>query len=58
MVKGMGQHIVPGNSLVLEIVLVILLLLFIFQRLEPKVVGGSFGPIMLIWFTMLGVLGI
>jgi len=58
MVKGMEQHIVPGNSLVLEIVLFILLLLFIFQRFGTKVIGGSFGPIMLLWFTMLGVLGI
>lgn len=58
MVKGMEQHIVPGNSLVLEIVLFILLLLFIFQRFGTKVIGGSFGPIMLLWFTMLGVLGV
>jgi KUP system potassium uptake protein len=58
MVKGMEQHIVPGNSLVMEIVLVILLLLFIFQRFGTKVVGGSFGPIMFMWFAMLGILGI
>lgn len=58
MVKGLEQQIVPGNSLVIEIVLLILLLLFIFQRFGTKVVGASFGPIMFIWFTMLGVLGI
>jgi len=58
MVPGMGQHIVPGNSLVLEIVLVILLLLFIFQRFGTKVVGGSFGPIMMVWFLMLGYAGL
>ena len=58
MVKGLEQHIVPGNGLVIEIVLVILLLLFIFQRFGTKVIGGSFGPIMLLWFTMLGILGI
>jgi KUP system potassium uptake protein len=57
MVKGFEKIIVPGNHLVMEIVLVILLLLFLFQRFGTKVVGGSFGPIMLIWFTMLGVLG-
>jgi len=57
MVPGMEQHIVPGNSLVMEIVLVIILLLFIFQRFGTKVIGASFGPIMLCWFTMLGVLG-
>src|SRR6478735_1318977 len=58
MVKGMEQHIVPGNNLVLEIVLIILLLLFIFQRFGTKIVGASFGPIMLAWFLMLGVLGV
>jgi len=58
MVKGLETHIVPGNSLVMEIVLVILLLLFIFQRFGTKIVGGSFGPFMFLWFSMLGVLGI
>jgi KUP system potassium uptake protein len=57
MVKGLDQHIIPGNNLVLEIVMVILLLLFIFQRFGTKIVGGSFGPIMFVWFAMLAVLG-
>ena len=58
MVPKLAAHITPGNSLVLEIVLVILLLLFIFQRFGTKVVGGSFGPIMFIWFAMLAFAGI
>ncbi len=58
MVKGLENHIVPGNSLVMEIVLVILLLLFTFQRFGSKVVGGAFGPIMFLWFSMLAVLGL
>ncbi len=58
MVKGLDQHIVPGNTLVIEIVLVILLLLFLFQRFGTKVVGGAFGPIMFIWFAMLSYAGI
>jgi KUP system potassium uptake protein len=57
-VKGWDTVIVPGNDLVVGIVLVILLALFIFQRFGTKIVGGSFGPIMFIWFTMLGVLGV
>ncbi|MDO6431297.1 KUP/HAK/KT family potassium transporter [Flavitalea sp. BT771] len=57
-VKGLEHIIVPGNNLVVELVLVILLLLFVFQRFGTKIVGGSFGPIMLIWFSMLAVLGI
>jgi KUP system potassium uptake protein len=58
MVKGMENVIVPGNNLVVEIVMVIILLLFIFQRFGTKIVGGSFGPIMLAWFSMLTVLGL
>jgi KUP system potassium uptake protein len=58
LVKGLENTIVPGNNLVIELVLVILLLLFIFQRFGTKVVGGSFGPIMFIWFSMLAVLGL
>jgi len=57
-VKGLEHVIVPGNNLVVELVLVILLLLFVFQRFGTKIVGGSFGPIMLIWFSMLAVLGV
>ncbi|HTI08976.1 MAG TPA: KUP/HAK/KT family potassium transporter [Puia sp.] len=57
-VKGLENVIVPGNNLVVELVLVIILLLFVFQRFGTKVVGGSFGPIMFIWFSMLAVLGL
>ena len=58
MVKGLEQHIIPGNTLTIEIVMVILMLLFIFQRFGTKVVGGSFGPVMFLWFFMLGAMGI
>lgn len=40
------------------IVIVIITLLFLFQRAGTKVVGNSFGPLMVIWFTMLAVLGV
>lgn len=57
-VKGWENTIVPGNDLVIGIVLGILLALFLFQRTGTKVVGASFGPIMLAWFLMIGVLGL
>ncbi len=57
-VKGLEGVIVPGNHLVMGLVLGILVLLFIFQRFGTKIVGGSFGPIMFLWFLMLGLLGI
>jgi KUP system potassium uptake protein len=58
MVKGLDQHIVAGNNLVVEIVLIIMLMLFLFQRFGTKVVGGAFGPIMFLWFAMLSYAGI
>ena len=57
-VKGLEKVIVPGNHLVMGLVLGILILLFIFQRFGAKVVGWSFGPIMFLWFVMLGALGV
>src|ERR1700739_2984572 len=57
-VKGLEGMIVPGNALVMGLVLTILVLLFIFQRFGAKVVGWSFGPIMFVWFLMLGCLGL
>jgi KUP system potassium uptake protein len=57
-VKGLENVIVPGNSLVVELVLVIILGLFVFQRFGTKIVGGFFGPIMFIWFSMLAILGL
>lgn len=42
---------------VIPIVIFILILLFTFQRAGTDLVGKSFGPIMLIWFLMLGILG-
>lgn len=40
------------------IVLVIITILFTVQLLGTQKVGGAFGPIMLVWFTMLAVLGV
>lgn len=42
---------------VVPIVIFILILLFTFQRAGTELVGKFFGPVMLLWFLMLGVLG-
>src|SRR5690606_26284653 len=39
------------------IVLAILALFFFLQQFGTASIGGFFGPIMLVWFTMLAVLG-
>jgi len=57
-VKGLENVIVPGNHLVMGLVLGILVALFVFQRFGTKVVGGSFGPIMFIWFLTIALLGL
>jgi KUP system potassium uptake protein len=46
----------PGIP-VIGIVLLIFAVLFFMQRYGTNVVGVSFGPIMVIWFSMLGILG-
>ncbi|AYL97027.1 KUP/HAK/KT family potassium transporter [Mucilaginibacter celer] len=57
LVPALSNVIVPGNNLILGIVIGIILLLFFFQQFGTKVVGSAFGPVMLMWFVMLGVLG-
>lgn len=49
---GMNQNIIVG------ITLVILLILFSMQRFGTDLVGKAFGPVMFLWFTFLGVMGI
>ncbi len=56
-VKAFAGTITPGGRATIAIVCIIISLLFFFQRFGTKVVGLSFGPIMLVWFSMLLVLG-
>jgi KUP system potassium uptake protein len=56
-IHGLENTIVPGNNLTVGIVIGIISLLFFFQRFGTKVVGFAFGPIMLIWFSMILILG-
>ena len=53
-----GLHAYSPNVPVVPIVLVIITLLFLFQRKGTAAVGRAFGPIMASWFTMLAVLGL
>lgn len=39
------------------IVITILILIFLFQQFGTNVVGGTFGPIMLLWFLFIGYFG-
>ena len=49
----------PGvDHFVVPIAIVILAGLFAFQRRGTKFIGGIFGPVMLLWFVVLGTLGL
>jgi KUP system potassium uptake protein len=43
---------------IIKIVIVILVLLFVFQQFGSGVVGRTFGPIMLMWFTFIAIIGV
>jgi KUP system potassium uptake protein len=57
LVPGLQTIIIPGNILTIGIVVAILSFLFFFQRFGTQFIGKFFGPIMVIWFTMLIVFG-
>lgn len=53
-----GLRYVKPDIQTVPIVIAIITGIFLFQRAGTNVVGKAFGPIMLIWFSMLAVLGI
>lgn len=53
-----GLTLVVPDIPVIPIVVTIIFCIFAFQRFGTKIVGGAFGPIMLLWFTMLATLGV
>ncbi len=55
-VEGL-EFLVPDFP-VIPVCLMILTLLFFFQKAGTAMVGKTFGPVMLLWFTMLAVLGL
>jgi KUP system potassium uptake protein len=56
-IHSLQNTIIPGNGITIGIVVGIISLLFFFQRFGTKVVGFAFGPIMLVWFSMILILG-
>jgi KUP system potassium uptake protein len=53
-----GLKLIHTHIPVVPIVLVIFAVLFFIQQFGTNFVGGSFGPIMVVWFSMLGIMGI
>ena len=53
-----GLRMIRPDIPTVPIVLVIITLLFLVQRVGTSFVGKAFGPVMFVWFAMLGILGI
>jgi KUP system potassium uptake protein len=55
-----GLHLATPffDPYVVPITIVILVILFVFQRKGTAGIGAVFGPVMLLWFSILGVLGL
>jgi KUP system potassium uptake protein len=52
-----GLRIFSEDIPIIQIVIIILIGLFVFQQFGTGVVGKTFGPVMMIWFTTIGTLG-
>jgi KUP system potassium uptake protein len=57
-VEGLEVATKSFQPFIVPIALVILFLLYFFQSKGTKVVGSAFGPIMIIWFLTIGILGV
>lgn len=53
-----GLRIVNKDLPILPIVCGVIVLIFVIQQFGTKFIGRAFGPVMMIWFIMLGGLGI
>jgi KUP system potassium uptake protein len=57
-IEGLRATDYFSNVPTVPIVILILTLLFVIQQFGTKLVGNFFGPVMLVWFSMLTVLGV
>ena len=53
-----GNVPVSTQNMVIAITVVILLVLFSIPKMGTSIIGKAFGPIMFLWFTFLGVMGV
>ncbi len=57
-VEGVKVAAPSVSGLVIPVTVAIIVVLFLVQRLGTGAVGRVFGPVMAVWFTVLGVLGV
>jgi KUP system potassium uptake protein len=56
-VEGLDVAAPALGRIVIPCTLVILFLLFVFQKRGTERIGAVFGPVVIVWFTVLGLLG-
>jgi len=57
-IEGIKLYAPQTARFVVPLTVVILVLLFVIQRKGTSWIGGIFGPIMFVWFVVIGILGI
>ena len=57
-IEGLKIYAPQMSRAVVPLTVVILVILFLIQRKGTSFVGGIFGPVMLVWFIVAGVLGV
>lgn len=57
-IEGLKVATTEFNHFIIPITVAILILLFLLQKRGTQGVGSIFGPVMFVWFTSIGVLGI
>ena len=57
-IEGIKVYAPRLTSIVVPLSAVILLILFLVQRKGTSFIGGIFGPLMLIWFIVIAILGV
>jgi KUP system potassium uptake protein len=57
-IEGLKVYAPQMDRAVVPLTIVILVFLFVIQRKGTSWIGGIFGPIMLIWFVIIGILGL
>jgi KUP system potassium uptake protein len=57
-IEGLKVYAPHTEHLVVPLTVIILVVLFFVQKKGTSWIGGIFGPIMLIWFAVIGLLGI
>jgi KUP system potassium uptake protein len=57
-IEGIKVYAPQLNRIIVPLTVVILVALFVIQHKGTSFVGGLFGPVMLIWFIVIGLLGV